>query len=81
MSIFTLEENNVSFLTNSDFETLRPENQGDVESIKDLCYKVFMCAKSAPNKDDGGPVDWFNDTQPWVLEQIAKLEAKHNQNG
>lgn len=24
--------------------------------------------------DDGGPCDWFNDTKPMVLEQLAKIK-------
>ena len=40
--------------------------------IIDIAFTAFSCAK-APNKEDGGPSDWFNDTRPVVQEAIAQL--------
>lgn len=44
--------------------------------VVDIAYSAFMIAKSGKNKDDGGPCDWFNDTKPMVMEQLAKTQ-KH----
>ena len=44
--------------------------------VVDIAYSAFMIAKSGKNKDDGGPCDWFNDTKPMVMEQLAKIQ-KH----
>jgi hypothetical protein len=42
--------------------------------IVDIAYSAFMIAKQGKNKDDGGPCDWFNDTKPMVMEQLAKIK-------
>lgn len=48
---------------------------GGVPTITDLCYTVFMFAKRNVNSEDGGPVDWFTDTKPFVDEFIRKARA------
>jgi len=40
--------------------------------VVDIAYTAFCLAK-APNKEDGGASDWFNDTKPKVAELIEKL--------
>lgn len=40
--------------------------------VVDIAYSAFMLAKS-PNEEDGGPSDWFTDTRPMVIKQIAKI--------
>lgn len=42
--------------------------------VVDIAYSAFMLAKQGKNKDDGGPCDWFNDTKPMVMEQLAKIK-------
>lgn len=42
--------------------------------VVDIAYSAFMIAKQGKNKDDGGPCDWFNDTKPMVMEQLAKIK-------
>ena len=42
--------------------------------VVDIAYSAFMIGRCGKNKDDGGPCDWFNDTQPMVLEQLAKIK-------
>lgn len=44
--------------------------------VVDIAYSAFMVAKTGKNKDDGGPCDWFNDTKPMVMDQLAKIQ-KH----
>lgn len=41
-------------------------------TVLDLCYTVFMRARVDRNSDDGGPVDWFNDTKPLVDKWIEE---------
>ncbi len=41
--------------------------------VVDIAYSAFMIGRSGKNKDDGGPCDWFNDTKPMVMEQLAKI--------
>ena len=41
--------------------------------IVDIAYSAFMRRCSGKNAEDGGPCDWFNDTKPMVMEQIAKI--------
>lgn len=43
--------------------------------IIDLCFTAFQQAK-VPNKEDGGPSDWFNDTKPNLDKMIAALSPK-----
>jgi hypothetical protein len=49
---------------------------GGTPTLRDLCFTVFMHAKNAKNADDGGPVDWFNDTAPLVDAAIENIRAK-----
>jgi hypothetical protein len=42
--------------------------------VVDIAYSAFMIGRCGKNKDDGGPCDWFNDTKPMVLEQLAKIK-------
>lgn len=51
--------------------------QGDVHNrltprVIDIAYTAFIQAK-APNDEDGGPSDWFNDTKPMIERTIEKL--------
>jgi hypothetical protein len=41
--------------------------------VVDIAYSAFMSGRTGKNKDDGGPCDWFNDTKPMVMEQMAKI--------
>lgn len=41
--------------------------------VMDIAYSAFMIGRSSKNKDDGGPCDWFNDTKPMMIEQLAKI--------
>lgn len=41
--------------------------------VVDTAYSAFMIGRCGKNKDDGGPCDWFNDTNPMVLEQLEQL--------
>lgn len=41
--------------------------------VVDIAYSAFMIGRSGKNKDNGGPCDWFNDTKPMVMEQLAKI--------
>ena len=49
-------------------------NTGDCPRVVDIAYNAFMIAKH-PNKEDGGPSDWFTDTRPMVMEKIAEIRA------
>lgn len=40
--------------------------------VIDIAYTAFTVAKD-PNKEDGGPSDWFNDTRPVVQKAIDRL--------
>ena len=42
--------------------------------VVDIAYSAFMRGRSGINSDDGGPCDWFNDTKPMVMNQIAKIK-------
>lgn len=42
--------------------------------VTDIAYSAFMFGRTGKNKDDGGPCDWFNDTKPMVMEQLAKIQ-------
>ena len=42
--------------------------------VVDIAYSAFVIGRCGKNKDDGGPCDWFNDTKPMVLEQLAKIK-------
>lgn len=42
------------------------------QRVIDIAYTAFMAAK-LPNKEDGGPSDWFMDARPVVLVAIEKL--------
>ena len=42
-------------------------------NLEDLCYTIFMYVREGKNPDDGGPVDWCNDTRPMALKLIADL--------
>lgn len=42
--------------------------------VVDIAYSAFVLGRSGTNSDDGGPCDWFNDTKPMVMEQIAKVK-------
>lgn len=41
--------------------------------VVDIAYSAFMSGRTGKNKDDGGHCDWFNDTKPMVMEQLAKI--------
>jgi hypothetical protein len=41
--------------------------------VVDIAYSAFMMGRIGKNSDDGGPCDWFNDTKPMVMEQLAKI--------
>lgn len=41
--------------------------------IVDIAYTAFINSFNK-NPDDGGPTDWFNDTLPNVLLQIAAIK-------
>lgn len=42
--------------------------------VVDIAYSAWHLGRSGKNKDDGGPCDWFNDTKPMVMEQLAKIK-------
>lgn len=53
--------------------------QGDLNNrltprAVDIGYTAFM-ASFEQNKDDGGPMDWFNDTKPRIDKAIARIRA------
>lgn len=43
--------------------------------LMDIAYFVFSLARQ-PNKEDGGPSDWFNDTRPEVEKIVKNLQGK-----
>lgn len=43
--------------------------------VVDIAYSAFRLGRCGKNNDDGGPCDWFNDTKPMVMDQIAKIRA------
>lgn len=44
-------------------------------SLMDLCYTIFMMAKTS-NGEDGGPTDWFTDTKPIAAKLINKIATQ-----
>jgi hypothetical protein len=44
--------------------------------IMDIAYTAFMAAK-APNKEDGGPSDWFNDVRPLIQKEVDRLKGRY----
>lgn len=42
--------------------------------VVDIAFSAFVLGRSGTNSDDGGPCDWFNDTKPMVMEQLAKVK-------
>jgi hypothetical protein len=45
--------------------------------IMDIAYFAFSMSKQ-PNKEDGGPSDWFNDTRPEVEKILENLQGKYD---
>lgn len=41
--------------------------------VVDIAYSAWTLGRQGKNKYDGGPCDWFNDTKPMVMEQLAKI--------
>jgi len=44
--------------------------------IVDIAFRAFMSGRSGKNPDDGGPCDWFNDTEPMVTEGIQIIRKE-----
>jgi len=41
-------------------------------NVRDLAFTIWNYTRFGKNPDDGGPVDWFNDTLPIVEEFIKE---------
>jgi hypothetical protein len=60
--------------TELDFLFSTGNRTGESPRILDMIYTVFMHS-GEPNKEDGGPKDWMNDTKPEAEEVIKQARA------